>query len=78
MAADSSPVEAVPVDDGRFRLKFCHQGNESLVRYGFLARPIMAVGGYEDVTVVYGVGYNPAVIWDVCVGDCVLSCGKGG
>jgi len=36
----------------------------------------MAVGGYEDVTVIYGVGYNPAVIWDVCVGDAVLSCGK--
>jgi len=47
------------------------------VRYGFLARPVVAVGGYKDVAVLNGVRYDSAIIWDVCVGDAVLSCGKG-
>ncbi len=76
MAADSSPVKDITVQDDGLGLKFCQQGNKRLVCYGFLVRPVVAVGGYKDVTVVYGVGYNPAVIWDVCVGDAVLSCGE--
>jgi hypothetical protein len=55
VAADSSPIKTVTVDDDRFRLKFGQKGNKRLVRYGFLVRPVVAVGGYKDVTVVYGV-----------------------